>query len=283
MKDRPSHIEAQCKSEVLTLAHLWLLKRTDGFILGLTDLDAPIKVGSRIYHPGGFTPTAIQSTSDFAVDNLDARGTLDPSGELITRQDLVHGVWDYAEITLSRVDFTMPNAGFEVLRRGWIGEVNTKNGEYRAEMRGLGQKLQQTIGILVLPSCRHTLGDRKCQVDMTAHTFEGTVTAVTGEDSFNDELRTEIIGDFDGGVLRWLSGLNEGISCEIKYSDADIFILQENMPKAIAVGDVYRIIRGCDKIRLGDCLNKFGNNTINFGGFDELPQRDALAALAGTR
>ena len=279
MKTIPIHLLNMYASECTSIAYLWRLKRTDGFILGLTDTDLPIRIGDQIYHPGGFTPTANRTQNDLSVGNVDAEGILDPAGSFITNHDMISGKWNFAEILLSRCDYNNPEAGQEVIRRGWMGEINTNVETFRAEMRGLTQRLQASMAFTVEPNCRHSLGGKGCGADLALYTFDGEVTGVPDDDVITDDIRAETAGYFNGGSFVWLSGRNIGVRTTVQRSVGKTIALQGQMMNPIQIGDTYRAVRGCNKLRDGDCLNVF-NNTINHGGFEDLPGRDRLTALA---
>ena len=269
-------------SEVLTVAYLWKLERRDGYVIGLTDHDQSIFFQWLHYHPGGFTPSAVRSTSDSSVDNLETEGILDPENNFISEADLRNGLWDYTRITLYRVDYTNPNDRFEIIRTGWTGEVTIKPGQYRAELRGLLQKLQQNVGIIVTKECRHNLGDEWCGVDLSDHTVTGVVEE--GSDDryrFIDPERTEADDLYSGGRLTFTKGKNAGASVAVRRCADGEVLLTEEMVYPIEEGDEYLITKGCNKEREGDCLKKF-NNTINHGGFADLPGRDRLSTPTPT-
>lgn len=85
-------------------------------------------------------------------------------------------------------------------------------------------------------------------------------------------------GYFDFGVLTWTSGLNNGLSMEVKNYVPGIIVLALPMPFDIAVGDTYSMHAGCDK-RLETCRDRF-NNIVNFRGEPYLPGIDKVVQVA---
>jgi uncharacterized phage protein (TIGR02218 family) len=87
----------------------------------------------------GYTRTAIRSTADLAVDNLDVESVFSDDG--ITEEDLRTGRYDFAEVRMFLVNYQDLGQGILKLRRGWLGEVTIRDGMYVAEMRGVTQRL----------------------------------------------------------------------------------------------------------------------------------------------
>ena len=84
-------------------------------------------------------------------------------------------------------------------------------------------------------------------------------------------------GALNGGVVKWLTGNNAGLSMEIKqYSQGGNTVsLWLGMPYTIQVGDTFSYWVGCDKTR-ETCYNKF-NNILNFRGTPDIPGQDQLS------
>lgn len=93
------------------------------------------------------------------------------------------------------------------------------------------------------------------------YTSGGTVTPLGGDSGY-----------FDGGILTFTSGLNAGLSMEIKNYAPGVFVLQLPFPYAVAPGDAYTAIAGCDRT-VPTCRDRF-NNIVNFRGEPYLPGID---------
>jgi hypothetical protein len=89
------------------------------------------------------------------------------------------------------IDYTNPSGGVVQLNGGLLGQVTTQNGKFNAELRGLAQVLQQDYGDLYSPTCRATLGDAQCTIDLAPLTFNGTVASVNNSNSWNDPTLTQ--------------------------------------------------------------------------------------------
>ncbi len=190
-------LAAHIAGEVTTLATCWKLTRRDSTVFGFTDHDQDITFDSVTYVAAtGFTPSAIQTTGSLAVDNLDVDGML--SAGSITEADILAGLYDFAEIEIFQVNYNDLTQGTLKLRRGWLGEVSLYKQQFVAEVRGLTQRLSQTMGQLYSASCRATLGDSRCKINMATggNTVTGSITNVISNIQFTDSSRTEASGSF---------------------------------------------------------------------------------------
>ncbi len=284
MRTISSELKTHIEGEVTTLATCWKLTRRDSEVYGFTSHDMDILFDSVTYKAAtGFTPSSIQSSVALNVDNLDAEGMLSDDG--ITEADIMAGKYDFAEIEIFQVNYADLTQGSLKLRRGWLGEVSFHKNYFIAEIRGLTQLLSQRIGELYSPSCRATLGDARCTVNMAAHTVTGDVTTAVSSQEFVDSARSEATGLFNFGTITFTSGDNIGLSVEVKeyflQGGAGRIILALPMPYAISFGDSYSLTKGCDKTA-STCHGRF-NNILNFRGEPAVPGLDKMLETAGTR
>lgn len=280
MKTINTSLQSHLESEVTTLATCWKLTRRDGMIMGFTDHDVDMTVETVTYAAQtGFTPTAVSASSHLNMDNLDVQGMLD--ADSIREDDVMAGVYDFAEIEVFQVNYTSPSSGKLVLRRGWLGEVTLQGGQFVAEVRGLTQKLSQQVGRLYAPACRAELGDTQCTVALGDYTFSGTIDEVTSKTVFFDAARSEESGYFSGGKITFTNGANEGFSMEIEDFDEGLFTLALPMPYSISANDAYDAQAGCDK-NFATCAEQF-SNAVNFRGEPHVPGIDRMLETSATR
>ncbi|MBN8531718.1 MAG: DUF2163 domain-containing protein, partial [Alphaproteobacteria bacterium] len=247
MKAISAGLAAHLAGEVTTLATCWKLTPRVGSALGFTDHDRDLVISGVTYKAAtGFTPTAVLSRAELAVDSLDLEGMLDAAA--ITEADVLAGKYDYAEICIFMVNYADLSQGILYLRQGWLGEVRMSGAHFVAELRGLAQRLQQTIGEVFSPGCRASFGDARCKINPAGFTFAGTVISAVSRLVFTDSGRTQASGYFNQGKITFTSGANNGLSMEIKaYNTAKEFTLALPMPGAILPGDTYSAVAGCDK------------------------------------
>lgn len=279
MRPITPNLNAHLQGEVTTLATCWKITRTDGVVKTFTDLDSDIVFASMTYLSiAGFTPSSVETKDNFSVDNVEVQGMFQAG--YITAPDLLAGKYDFAEVEIFIVNYMDISQGRMLLRRGRLGEVTMQKDTFIAELRGLAENLQQTIGELYQPSCRAILGDSECKKVLTSFTFTGTVTTVTSGLIFTSNALTQAAGYFTGGQITWTSGNNNGLKMEVKEFANKQVVLAQAMPYAIQVGNSFQIVAGCDKTHQ-TCISKF-NNIINFRGEPFVPGTDAISKTAGT-
>jgi uncharacterized phage protein (TIGR02218 family) len=283
-----TELQGHLASSGTTLCTLWKLTRKDGVVMGFTDNSFDLLYGGLNYLAStGFTPSAVSTSNDLAVDNLDVAGVMLTPGAILTSNgiseaDLEAGVYDYAEIVISQVNYEDLTQGEMILRKGVLGQVSIQRGQFTAEVRGLAQALQQTLGRVYMASCDADLGDSRCKVNLAPYTVTGVVSSVISTAKFSDATRTEVDQWFQFGLVTWVTGDNVGLKMEVKsYALAGgAFVLTQAMPYPIQIGDEYTVYAGCNKT-FAMCKAKF-NNVINFQGFPYIPGQDQLIKV-GTR
>jgi uncharacterized phage protein (TIGR02218 family) len=271
MKTLTAGTAAHVAQETTTLSTCWKLTRRDAQVFGFTEADASLTVAGVVYSPSsGYRRSAISTDSALSVDNLDLEALLDDTA--ITEADLLAGLWDFAEVrifSVNRADTT------QVIkqRRGWLGEVTIRDGGFVAELRGLAQVLQSSVGELYSASCRADFCDTRCKLTLATYTDSGAVTGVTSNRVFADTSLVAANGFYDGGLVTWTSGLNTGLDMEVKAYTVGAVTLQQPMPYEVAVADAYTITQGCAKT-LAACIAY--SNVVNFRGEPHMPGADAV-------
>jgi len=259
-----------------SLATLWKITRTDGVVLGFTDHDEDIVYDGVTYTAStGFSATAIDSSSDLKVENLEIDSVLDSSE--ISNEDLRQGLYNNARIDVYFINYKDTSQGVIYMRRGFLGEVRVSRLGFTAELLGLVSKLELKIGDIYQASCRADLGDSACKVSINSYKFSGTVSTVTNSRrAFTDSSRTETDAYFNFGLLTWKTGNNAGKSIEVKTYTLSTKALELYTVTSddIQVGDTYTIFAGCDR-KFDTCKNKF-DNLINFQGEPKLPGGDYI-------
>lgn len=178
-------LAAHLGQQYQTLCTVIRIERVDGQIFGYTDHDADVDYndgdGSLTYLSAvGYRPKDSAQAGDMTVDDTEYEGIL--SSPSITESDLKAGLWDYAGIRVSYINWVDPTMGGLRLP-GWkIGKVSLKRDEFAAEIRGIMQAYQMTLGELTQPGCRANLGDARCKVDLSGTTADtaGLDLTVTG-------------------------------------------------------------------------------------------------------
>lgn len=280
MRQFSDPLKAHYHSNVTTIAICWKLTCKNNRVLAFTSHDQDITIDDIVYEAAsGFSPTVIASGADLNEDNLSVQGVL--NSERITSQDVLAGHYDYAEIEIFEVNYQDISQGTLTLQTGWLGEVRMNGSQFEADIYGLTYKLSATIGSLYSRTCRATLGDASCGVDIDARTVTGSVTDIITQTYLRDSQRREENGLFSHGTLHFTGGENKGISIEISQYNVGELRLTSALPYNIALGDTYRLTQGCDK-QFNTCITRF-NNAINFRGEPHVPGLDKILETAATR
>lgn len=270
-------LDTHYQQEVTTTATCLKFTLRDASVLGYTDhVDDLVFSGVTYSAATGYTGSAVQTSSDMSVDNLELIAGI-AAGALNTA-DLRAGRWDFAAVEIFEVNYKDLTQGRNLLRKGTLGEVTRNNVRFQAELRGLLQALTQSIGRLHMPSCDADLGDVRCGIDLSTFpdgTVSSTITSVSSRLIFADSTLVQAAGWFDNGRITMTSGANVGYSREVKTFLTGLITLQEPMPFTVAVGDAYTIEAGCLKRYVEDCRTKY-SNVINFRGFPTIPGTDRL-------
>ena len=283
MKTLPDGLAAHLAGGATTLAWCWRLTRRDGARLGFTDHDRDIAFdGTTFEAAAGFTASEMRESVGLGVDNLEVESAL--SSSRLEEADILAGLYDDARVEIWRVNWQAPEQRV-LMRAGSLGEL-TRNGlAFTAEVRGLSHYLQQPSGRLFQYGCDADVGDRRCNVDLTASALRGsgTVTAVASARLLTvDGLAAFESGWFSGGLISFTSGANAGRAFEVKRHAAaagvvTIELWQEPI-EAPQAGNAVAVTAGCDK-QLATCRAKF-DNVANFRGFPHMPGNDFVTAVA---
>lgn len=170
--------------EVQKTAFLLKLTRQDATIKAFTDHDIDISfddgTGARTYTPDdGMTGSAISSLFESQVDELEVTAFIQSGG--ITRDDLVSGRYDAAEIRVFMVNWDDIADGGWKMRRGNIGSINYDDGRVTFQLLGMLQKMHSaTIVELISSQCRvKKFGDSnelwpRCKVELNAGVWQAT-------------------------------------------------------------------------------------------------------------
>jgi uncharacterized phage protein (TIGR02218 family) len=262
-------------------ATCWKIERTDNTTYRFTDHDRPLFVDGEEYTPvGSPSASARQKTEGIGrAMNVEIRGVIDSNA--ISDDDLHAGRFRGARVTEFVVDWRFPWAGKFQVFVYWIRETTYDQETWTAQCEGLLCRMKNKVGQVLTRTCRHTLGDAMCRVNLAPFTVVDEVEVVI-EDRV-EFVAANITGDeeyYNGGNLTWITGQNMNIVSEVKsFKSNGIFRLQLMTPFPIAAGDRFSVVPGCDK-NLTTCKNKF-NNVVNFGGFPHLVGVDKQYSTTG--
>lgn len=254
------------------------ITRTDGTTYRFTALDDDLSIqeadGAFYTYKSAdsFKLTALETQSGLVVSNMDVDCIV--SDDSIAEDDLIAGLFDHANVELFIAYWAGQSIGTLPLRTSWIGEIQIKGVQFRADLRGIAQKLQQVFIQTTSLECRWTFCDPKCGLNAATYTRNVTVTAVESNDTFDANILSGDQNKFQWGLARFLTGNNAGGEMEIIRNFNTRIQLFLPMPFDVQVGDTLQLIYGCDKV-FRTC-NTVYNNADRFGGEPFLAGSDLL-------
>lgn len=280
MRDVPTALAEHLSGEATTLATVFIVRLTDGAVLGFTDHDRPLEVAGVVCWPdSGFEGSAATRHAGFSVGEEEVAGAL--SSDVISAVDLAAGRWDGATVEVYRVNWQSPSDCL-LLRRGRLGEVTETDGRFRAELRGPAHALEQARGRLYSRFCDASFGDDRCRVSLSPWRRSAGIAA--GSDA--RVLRVSGIDDltagwFDRGSCRFDAA--EGarsfaIDAHTRAADGVRILLRRPLAAVPETGATVHLTAGCDK-QFATCKARFAN-AANFRGFPHMPGRDFVFSYA---
>lgn len=263
---------------------VWKITRQDGEVFAFTSLDEDIVWRGLTYRAcKSLSASASESSSELqGVGNIELTGILDD--DAISAADLYAGLWNdaYVEVWVIPWDGQPDDQAPFRLSAGWTGRVTRGEHNFNAEVLGPHSRLQQAaLTETITPGCRFDFGDVRCGVDVEAKALLGI--AVTGQQSrslvffaHGDPGGTDI---WDGGKVRWASGRNAGVTCQVDRVDfgATALTLWDLAPYPPEAGDTFDLLPGCPYTT--DGCTTYANRS-RYGGFDDVPGPDALQSNA---
>ncbi|MEL6685494.1 MAG: DUF2163 domain-containing protein [Pseudomonadota bacterium] len=272
---------AHLRAGVTHTCHCWLIRRSDGVVLGFTDHDAALQFDGVEFAPqNGLSARAIAQTTGLSMNNTEAFGVL--SDDAIAEADIVAGRYDGATVQVWLVCWDDVTAR-KTLFRGSLGEITRGAGGFEAELHGLTEGLNQMQGRSYLKTCSAVLGDARCRfaTDHASYRLEQTIDAPSAGQVFTLTVAENFNAAwFEHGVLEVLTGAAAGLNGLIK-SDVGaaerVITLWSPLNAPVALGDLIRVTAGCDK-RADTCREKF-DNFLNFQGFPDIPGDDWLVSV----
>lgn len=264
-----------------TISRQWRATRKDGYTLAVTTCARDLLFEGVIYRAAdGFIPKATAQEMSGAVMNSEVESAL---SEDITEIEFEAGLWDGAQLEVFELNYRAISRGKMWVASATMGEIRCTRSAFNAELRGLTQSMQTSIGRVISKGCDYDFGDpATCRKDLAPIKRTGSLTSVADLRTFTDSARAEADDYFGAGVITFVTGANAGLpGTEIYSFGSGQFVLHLPLVFNPAVGDVYSVSPGCRKRWEEDCKAKW-NNGPNFGGFPFVPGGDTILGLAGT-
>ncbi len=272
--------KAHLQKQVTNCAICCKVKMRSGKEFGFTSHQIDIQFdGLNYVSSTGLSMSACHFNASLAEDNLEIESIFLESA--ITEADVISGKFDYAEIEIFMVNYNDLSQGKVILNSGITNEIRLEEGKFTVEITGFARKLSCGIANVYTKTCQAKFGDAKCGVNLRNLEQEVEVIQISENSIILSGTEGKANGHFNDGLLKFLSGANEGAEFEIRnFINGEIF-LKSTANFEIKKGDKVRISPSCDKF-FDTCKRKFGN-ALNFRGFPHVPGFDEIMKTAGTR
>lgn len=252
----------------------------------------------------GMQPEAILFSGNLSIDNSEYQGLLPEYEFPITEEDIQAGVYDDARYTLYLINYNdLTPASHTVISYGTLGKMKTLDGlSFWEELRGLSQKLKQTICARDSLTCRARLGSQPigtgggayeereyCGIDLSGYWESGVVLAPGAEPHYSftttapliEESGSGITDYYAPGMVLWTGGRNAGKEQEIEGNTSTSIALAFRTNFSIQAGDTFQYRRDCNKFARDPnkgCPSHWGSDWVShFRGEPDIPIGDAIA------
>lgn len=276
MKNITEELKSIINDSTTNLVKCWKITLKNGETIGFTNASNDFIFEDVKYnHLSSDDVENLKSNSDVENDTLQFTNLI--SSDLIKTDDILTGKYDSAKIEIFIVDLENLDKGKVSLLNGKIFDIQFKDNSFIANVKGLKNEIDKTIGDVYSPLCRTSFCSEKCKLNKVNFTFNAVISKVVDNISFlteNENIINKEDGYFENGVVEFLSGKNKGQKTEIKQFSNGLFMMSTELAYSIEVGDSFSVIAGCDKA-FKTCCSKF-NNAVNFRGEPYLPGLDLL-------
>jgi uncharacterized phage protein (TIGR02218 family) len=261
----------------VTLAFAWKLTPTANSVLTSAiaatthtkDLTLPGHGATVFRSAGGLNQaSAIDEEAGQEGAGLEFEAIFDDT--TITQAQVAAGDWDGAKLEIFSFNYKVPNMGQLIEFSGNLGAITEEGQTFKAEARQLTSIARIKIGRLASANCDvKVFGDARCKKVLTAITRTGqAITSVPDtQNTFRASAMSTPTVAYTNGLVTFTSGLNSGRTFEVKAfnngSSQKEIVFHLDTPYAMAIGDQFTIIEGCDRT-LAQCI--LHANAINFRG-----------------
>lgn len=270
-----NELRAQPDAQIL-MADCYTFTLRTGLILTYTSADVPIALNGYTYLANSILVDGLQfkCTAGLDVDQqqitICAKPT-DTIGGVPFLEALRNGVFDGCEIQREKAFLTSWNAalaGSVILFKGRMGAIGNV-GRTTAEITVNSDLVLLQINMprnLYSPQCVHVLYDSGCGLVKSAFGAAGTVGSGSTSTVINWSSASSV---YTQGTVLFSSGVNAGVSANIKSARSGTLLLSAALPNVPSTGDAFTAYQGCAHT-LSSCQSQF-NNQVNFRGFPFIP------------
>lgn len=251
-------LAALLASSQYTRADLYTFALVTGATLRWAAFSTSVTVGGNVWTPVGvrFQRDKWKVALGLETDSLALTLSVDPANEpavngVPLRQAARAGLFDGAQVQMDWAYFSgSPLVLVDTLPR-FAGSVGTA----AADRLGVKLSIDSPLKLLDVqvpwptygPSCRWTLGDSNCGVDLSSRAVAGTIAAGATEGVLPTSL-ADADGTWSLGQIQFTTGVNAGLRRSIRTStrSGGTLTLTAPLPFAPAAGDGFSVLPGCD-------------------------------------
>ena len=151
-----------------------------------------------------------------------------------------------------------------IINQGYLENIQIIDNIFKAKISTFFNQFNKKFTHTFSQNCRAKFCDKKCKLNAQDYTFYGKIEKIISKNSFFDIKRIEKDFYFNYGIVTFLTGINKGLSFEVKNFKNSITELILPSEFKLCEVEKYFIIAGCDK-SFTTCSNKF-KNSLNFRG-----------------
>lgn len=256
-------------------------------VYGFTTLDRDLTIdlgdghGSVVYESAsGATSSEVSNNGNNDVDSMEI--TLLLNSARITEADVLAGKWNGAQVKLFLVNWEDLSQGVLKMRTGWLGQVVLDRGTAKAELLGLLQHFQSTIGEVVSQTCLNDFcgavdgRGRGCGLDIATFTETGVVTDWDPDLMilYSNDFAGFADGTFDEGRVTFDAQPWITFGIKISRQVEGALVLKQFPPFTVTAGMAITVTKGC--LKTFDFCRDSRSNAARFRGFPHLKGNDKL-------
>lgn len=226
----------------------------DGSVLRYANGGLSVSYNGSTYQGGGPLITRDSVRVSRGLDADDLKLEIRPKDEdtlfgLPWREASANGAFDGATVTLYRGHAAYPGGrivGAVMRFSGPVDGVEIEQDISLTVKSTLSQLSRVFPRAVFQPACDRTIFDAGCTLARATYQVTGALQAGSSQAKLVTAL-TQKAGYFDGGELRFTSGLNAGARRTVKqHVEGGMMIIAYPLPREVSPGDSFVIWPGCD-------------------------------------
>lgn len=265
---------------VQAVADLFTFNLADGTTLRWTPFDVPLTFGAETWtNPGIFLDTPIARSAlglEVATVRISLASATVQIGGVPVQQAAAQGVFRGARVEIRRTYMDVPGTvpGTVLRFAGEVSDVEPGSMRVGITVRSDVAKLEQSLPRRITSAlCPYAVYGPECGATIATFTDTRTVAAGSTRKVINlsaSSTRANVDGwiEFTSGALAGTTA-TIGLTAGVPPTSVELYI---SLPRAPAVGDGIKVIRGCNK-HPADC-DVFGRRLV-YGGMPGMPAEES--------